>query len=64
MLSPGLLDLVHGLLEYDPKKRLLAPAALAMPYFTTEDPPMQLPSQCVPAPPPSPVEAPILSPSR
>lgn len=48
MLSPGALDLVRGLLTYDPTKRLLADAALAMPYFTTEDPPMQLPSQCVP----------------
>lgn len=47
MLSPGALELVRGLLTYDPTKRLLAEAALAMPYFTTEAPPMQLPSQYV-----------------
>jgi CTD kinase subunit alpha len=47
MLSPGALDLVRGLLTYDPTKRLLAEAALAMPYFTTEAPPMQLPAQYV-----------------
>lgn len=47
MLSPGALDLVQGLLAFNPKKRLLAESALAMPYFTTEDPPMRLPSQCV-----------------
>ncbi|WVQ84884.1 hypothetical protein IAT38_007047 [Cryptococcus sp. DSM 104549] len=44
-LSPAALDLVEGLLYYDPVKRLSASAALKTAYFLTEDPPMEKPTQ-------------------
>ncbi|WVQ72973.1 hypothetical protein IAR50_002536 [Cryptococcus sp. DSM 104548] len=44
-LSPAGLDLVEGLLFYDPSKRLSADSALKTPYFTSEDPPMEKPTQ-------------------
>ncbi|WVO18708.1 hypothetical protein L204_106428 [Cryptococcus depauperatus] len=44
-LSTAALDLVEGLLFFDPKKRLLADAALRTPYFTDEEPPMEKPTQ-------------------
>lgn len=44
-LSPAALDLVEGLLKFNPAERLLADDALEMPYFKTEDPPMERPTQ-------------------
>ncbi|KAL1409976.1 kinase subunit of RNA polymerase II carboxy-terminal domain kinase I [Vanrija albida] len=44
-LTPDALDLVEGLLAFDPTKRLLADAALRKPYFTTEAPAMEPPTQ-------------------
>lgn len=44
-LTPDALDLVEGLLAFDPAKRLLADAALRKPYFTTEAPAMEPPTQ-------------------
>ncbi|CED82512.1 pkinase-domain-containing protein [Phaffia rhodozyma] len=43
LLSPGAMRLAEGLLEYDPVKRTTAAEALQMDYFTTEEPPMQMP---------------------
>ncbi|KAG8885446.1 kinase subunit of RNA polymerase II carboxy-terminal domain kinase I [Tulasnella sp. 331] len=42
-LPPDALDLAEGLLAYDTEKRLTATQALTMPYFVSEDPPMELP---------------------
>ncbi|KAG9014833.1 kinase subunit of RNA polymerase II carboxy-terminal domain kinase I [Tulasnella sp. JGI-2019a] len=42
-LPPDALDLAEGLLAYDTEKRLTATQALNMPYFVSEDPPMELP---------------------
>ncbi|WVF73159.1 hypothetical protein IAT40_007978 [Kwoniella sp. CBS 6097] len=44
-LSPAALDLVQGLLAFDPTKRLSAKQAMATPYFASEEPPMEMPSQ-------------------
>lgn len=44
-LSPGGMDVVRGLLEFNPKMRLLADDALEMPYFTSEEPKMERPTQ-------------------
>ncbi|OCF39610.1 CMGC/CDK/CRK7 protein kinase [Kwoniella heveanensis CBS 569] len=44
-LSPAALDLVEGLLAFDPTKRLSAKEAMATTYFTSEEPPMEVPSQ-------------------
>jgi CTD kinase subunit alpha len=44
-LSPAAKDLAEGLLHFDPKKRLSATAALRTAYFTSEDPPMEMPTK-------------------
>jgi len=44
-LSPGALDLVERLLTFNPAERLLADDALKLPYFTTEEPQMERPTQ-------------------
>lgn len=51
-LTPAGMDLAQGLLEFDTTKRLSAEAALQAPYFTQEEPEMELPTQSVsPSPP-------------
>lgn len=44
-LSPAALDLVEGLLFYDPSQRLLADSALQTDYFLMEEPAMEKPTQ-------------------
>ncbi len=44
-LSSGAMEVVRGLLELNPAKRLLADDALDMPYFTAEAPDMEQPTQ-------------------
>lgn len=44
-LSPGAIAVIEGLLAFDPSQRLLADDALAMPYFTAEEPAMERPTQ-------------------
>lgn len=44
-LTPAALNLAEGLLNFNPAKRLLADDALLMPYFTTEEPAMEPPTQ-------------------
>ncbi|GMK54777.1 hypothetical protein CspeluHIS016_0113630 [Cutaneotrichosporon spelunceum] len=44
-LSPGAMEVVRGLLELNPAKRLLADDALDAAYFTTEAPEMEQPTQ-------------------
>ncbi|WWC71865.1 uncharacterized protein I206_105824 [Kwoniella pini CBS 10737] len=44
-LSPDALDLVQGLLHFDPSKRLSAEQAMKTTYFVSEEPPMELPTQ-------------------
>jgi hypothetical protein len=39
------MDVAEGLLAMNPAKRLSATKALQMPYFETEDPPMERPAQ-------------------
>jgi CTD kinase subunit alpha len=39
------MDLAEGLLAMNPAKRLSASKALQMPYFLTEEPPMEKPTQ-------------------
>lgn len=46
-LSPAALDLVEGLLFYDPSQRLLADSALRTDYFLIEEPAMEKPTQYV-----------------
>ncbi|KIR62345.1 CMGC/CDK/CRK7 protein kinase [Cryptococcus bacillisporus CA1873] len=46
-LSPAALDLVEGLLFYDPSQRLLADSALQTDYFLIEEPAMEKPTQYV-----------------
>jgi len=43
-LSPAALDLAEGLLTFNPKLRVTAADALAMPYFTTEEPTAEMPT--------------------
>ncbi|WVQ67153.1 uncharacterized protein L199_005348 [Kwoniella botswanensis] len=44
-LSPAALELVEGLLHFDPSKRLSAKDAMKTPYFINEQPPMEMPTQ-------------------
>ncbi|OCF74126.1 CMGC/CDK/CRK7 protein kinase [Kwoniella mangroviensis CBS 8886] len=44
-LSPAALQLVEGLLNFDPSKRLTAKDAMNTPYFVAEQPPMEMPTQ-------------------
>lgn len=46
-MSPGALDLVQSLLEYNPIKRITAADALQAPFFTTEGPEMVPPVEYV-----------------
>jgi CTD kinase subunit alpha len=41
------MDVAEGLLAMNPAKRLSATKALQMPYFTTEEPKMEKPTQSV-----------------
>lgn len=42
MLSDAGLDLLHRMLEFDPKRRITAEQALGHAFFTEEDPPVSL----------------------
>nr|XP_019044313.1 CMGC/CDK/CRK7 protein kinase [Kwoniella bestiolae CBS 10118]OCF23243.1 CMGC/CDK/CRK7 protein kinase [Kwoniella bestiolae CBS 10118] len=44
-LSPAALELVEGLLHFDPSRRLSAGDAMVTPYFESEQPPMEMPTQ-------------------
>ncbi|WWC91563.1 uncharacterized protein L201_006509 [Kwoniella dendrophila CBS 6074] len=44
-LSPAALDLVEGLLHFDPSGRLSAEESMKTPYFVSEEPPMEIPTQ-------------------
>nr|XP_018260721.1 CMGC/CDK/CRK7 protein kinase [Kwoniella dejecticola CBS 10117]OBR82879.1 CMGC/CDK/CRK7 protein kinase [Kwoniella dejecticola CBS 10117] len=44
-LSPAALELVQGLLRFDPSQRLSAVQAMKADYFVLEQPPMEMPAQ-------------------